>query len=238
LGDDGSKADTPGPVVSSPISATPDGVSTVAVRLYNVRYLYREWSVAYPQMKNADAVSATHHLESTTGNAKRDELLDAMKKSRPGDVFTSYTHCYYLKDNPNADPIGLKSEDTFGSNLVSVDDIVAALRATSSPTAVVLCGCGSEAFLKPIISRTAVSVAYGLRYKTLIMDCSKVADSITAALMTNRTLNQARQDGQDALDASRETAPVSVEFECAEGVNPSLSLLKNQLLPRYRSPGA
>lgn len=225
--------------IAPTVSATPAGVSTVRVRLYNVRYYCSDMTVSHPRMDAADGVSATYHIESSTSHVKKAELLDGMKASKRGDIFTTFTHCYYPKDNISADPIGLKAADMWG-DLVSVDEIVAALRASDSPSVVILCGCGSAAFLDRIMSQTGVSVAYGISGRVIRADCSKAADAITAALMTNATLTAAKEAGQSTFDPkSFMNSPLlEVVLSSAEGVRNDLSLLRNQLLPRYRSPNA
>lgn len=230
------------------ISAAPDDDGTGNTQLWgwgkkktkDVR-IAQHGSVSWKKISDADGKSKTHHVESNTWWAKKSEVVEAMQKVERGDIFTSDLHTGFpesekTKVRPKAS--GIMGDGWIWDDLITIKEIVAALKVGTPPSAVVMMGCDTSQILPSVIG-AGVAAAYGIgpedeevaiRPFVAAANCSSAADAVTGALMMGETLEKAAALGTAAMSMSIiGQTPVKVILLVRDDIDTSLSLKGNGL---------
>jgi hypothetical protein len=181
----------------------------------------------FPAVVAAGKTSRTHDFYKNVHRASRDELLEQMRAAEDGDIFTSDTHTY----KPVANALGILgwalSEDT--SDVVFTSQMSAALASGTPPTAAVIIGCKSNDVARLLIPGSGVKVAMGVESMAGDIQstvASGAAEAVTAALMSGKTIVEAKAAGDGWVGSTGH----SIELHVATGVDPSKSLEGNGLV--------
>ena len=183
----------------------------------------------FPTVVAAGTTSTTHDLLKNVSRASRDQILEQMRDSEDGDIFTSDTHTY----KPVDFALGVVgwALSTGMSDVIFGAEIIAALNKGSSPTAVVIIGCRSFDVVRLLIPRANIKVGLGVETMSGVLDinsvkASKAAEAVTEALMLGKTIAEAASAGTTWIVSDGHT----IESSLASGVDAGKSLRGNGLL--------
>lgn len=133
-------------------------------------------------------------------DASRNEILEAMKAVKYGDIFVFEGHTY---STTLGGPVeGIMGDNWFGEDKVTLADIRKHL-GSSPPSVAVFAGCNSNEIF-PSAMAAGVKVVFGIEnvIRNTISDAVNggIADKITACLIKGLTLNDAMAKVNDWLD--------------------------------------
>lgn len=133
-------------------------------------------------------------------DASRNEVLEAMKVVKSGDIFVFEGHTYCTKMGGPVE--GIMGDNWFGEDKVTLADIKKHLSGTP-PSVAIFAGCNSNEIF-PYAMAAGVKVVFGIEniIRDTIADAVNhgICDRITAYLIKGMTLNDAMTKVNDWLD--------------------------------------
>jgi hypothetical protein len=242
--------------VGRTIHATPDGAQK-QFNWFESSDWHRTWilhcdSFGFPLCdKASEKTSRTHYAKSPTTGASNDDLWDQLKDARWGDIVTAVYHTVFARVNGRIEAIGVSASPRKDAETLFLNDMMTAMQQGKDeggevPCVVILCGCDTAQFLKPIMRQTDVFVVIGIGIEggdagdidlvaTVVqVDCNAAADAVTAALMNGESIDDAVAAGNRAMKSKANPIPVEMVALCADNVDSSLSLRDNELTYKYK----